>query len=77
MKDLKYSQNNINNISIYSNLVDHNFITTHPSVLLKQKIKIKNLHFFFVPVDKNIECFDVFNLNPSKDLFYAMSHAKV
>ena len=74
MKDLEYSKNNINNISLYSNLVDHNFITTHPSVLFKQKIKIKNLHFFFVPVDKNIECFDVFNLNPSKDLFYAMSH---
>ena len=22
----------------------------------------------------NIECFDVFNLNPRKDIFYAMSH---
>ena len=28
----------------------------------------------FIPVDKNIECFDVFNLNPRKDIFYAMSH---
>jgi hypothetical protein len=27
-----------------------------------------------VPVDKNIECFDVFNMKPKKDLFYAMSH---
>ena len=27
-----------------------------------------------MPVDKNIECFDVFNLRPQKDLFYAMSH---
>jgi len=28
----------------------------------------------FIPVDKNIECFDVFNLKPRKDIFYAMSH---
>jgi len=27
-----------------------------------------------IPVDKNIECFDVFNLKPRKDIFYAMSH---
>ena len=26
------------------------------------------------PVDKNIECFDVFKLNPENDIFYAMSH---
>ena len=26
------------------------------------------------PVDKNIECFDVYNLKPRNDLFYAMSH---
>ena len=74
MPSLDYSKNNIQNISLYSDIVDHNFITTHPSVILNQKIKIKNLHFFFVPVDKNIECYDVFNLNPKMDLFYAMSH---
>ena len=74
MKNLEYSKNNIENIRKYSDYVDHNFLTTDPSVLLKQKIKIKNPHFFFVPVDKNIECFDVYNLNTSKDLFYAMSH---
>ena len=61
-------------MNIYKNLVDHNFITTDPSVLKKQSIDIKNTHFLFVPVDKNIECFDVYKLNPSKDLFYAMSH---
>ena len=55
-------------------LVDHNFITTHPSVFKKQNTNIKNLHFFFVPVDQNIECFDVYKLSPSKDIFYAMSH---
>ena len=26
------------------------------------------------PVDKNIECFDVYNLKPRNDIFYAMSH---
>ena len=41
---------------------------------MKQNNDVKNLHFFFVPVDKNIERFDVFNLNPRKDIFYAMSH---
>jgi glycosyltransferase involved in cell wall biosynthesis len=74
MPSLEYSKKNIKNINIYSDNVDHNFITTHPDVLKKQKINIKNLHFFFVPVDKNIECFDVYKLNPAMDLFYAMSH---
>ena len=40
----------------------------------KQNIDSSNFHFLFIPVDKNIECFDVFNTNPSMDLFYAMSH---
>ena len=74
MPSLHYSKRNLENISIYSDVVDHNFVTTHPSVISDQKIRIKNLHFFFVPVDKNIECYDVFKLNPTKDLFYAMSH---
>ena len=30
---------------MYSDIVDHNFITTDPSVIKKQNIKIKNLHF--------------------------------
>ena len=47
MPSLDYSRNNIKNLTIYSDLVDHNFITTDPSVLKKQKINIKNLHFFF------------------------------
>ena len=60
--------------SHYENIVDHNFITTHPSVFSKQNKNINNLHFIFIPVDKNIECFNVFNLKPRKDIFYAMSH---
>ena len=74
MKSLKDSKANIQKISHYGNIVDHNFITTHPSVFLKQNKNINNLHFIFIPVDKNIECFDVFNLKPRKDIFYAMSH---
>ena len=73
MPSLNYSKQNISNINLYSNFVDHNFITTHPSVI-KNKMNSDNFHFFFVPVDKNIECFDVFNMKPKKDLFYAMSH---
>jgi len=73
MPSLDYSKQNISNINLYSNFVDHNFITTHPSII-KNKVNSNNFHFFFIPVDKNIECFDVFNMNPKKDLFYAMSH---
>ena len=73
MSGLNYSKKNISNINLYSNFVDHNFITTHPSVLKNQDNK-ENFHFFFIPVDKNIECFEVYNLKPKKDLFYAMSH---
>jgi glycosyltransferase involved in cell wall biosynthesis len=74
MESLSYSKSNIENIAFYSSHVDHNFITTDPKIFLKQNNDVKNLHFFFVPVDKNIERFDVFNLNPRKDIFYAMSH---
>ena len=73
MPNLNYSKQNISNINLYSNFVDHNFITTDPSVL-KEKLNINNFHFFFVPVDKNIESFEVYKMRPKKDLFYAMSH---
>ena len=73
MPSLDYSKKNISNIKLYSNIVDHNFITTHPSVI-SNKVKSDNFHFLFVPVDKNIECFDAYNMRPSNDLFYAMSH---
>jgi glycosyltransferase involved in cell wall biosynthesis len=73
MPGLIYSKQNISNISLYSNSVDHNFITTDPTVL-KKTGNSENFHFFFVPVDRNIERFNVFKMNPKKDLFYAMSH---
>ncbi len=73
MPSLNYSTKNISNINMYSDIVDHNFITTDPSVI-KNKINVDNFNFFFVPVDKNIESFDVFKMKPQNDLFYAMSH---
>ncbi len=73
MSGLEYSKTNISNIKFYADYVDHNFITTHTSVA-KNKFKNKNFHFFFVPVDKNIERYDVYKLSPKNDLFYAMSH---
>ena len=73
MSGLDYSKKNITNINLYSQFIDHNFITTDPSVL-KNKINPDNFYFFFVPVDQNIECFDVYNMRPNNDLFYAMSH---
>ena len=72
MPSLNYSKQNISNIKLYSDFVDHNFITTDPSVL--KKTINNNFNFFFVPVDKNIESFEVYKMNPKKDLFYAMSH---
>jgi glycosyltransferase involved in cell wall biosynthesis len=71
MPSLNYSKKNLENINLYSNIADHNFISTDPSVLKEKK---NNFHFFFIPVDKNIERYNVYNLNPKKDIFYAMSH---
>ena len=66
MKSLNYSKKNIS-INMYSDIVDHNFITTNPSII-KNKINTKNLHFFF-SVDRNIESFDVFKMRPQKIYF--------
>ena len=73
MSSLNYSKKNIFNIEMYSKFVDHNFITTHPSIF-KNKLDKNKFNFFFVPVDKNIERFHVYKMRPKKDLFYAMSH---
>ena len=77
MKNLDYAKQNIINIEDYSNLVDHTFVTTETNILKKNSntlMDLKNTHFLFIPVDKNIECFNVFDLKPKMDLFYAMSH---
>ena len=61
-------------LDIYILYVDHNFITTHPSIL-KNKFKNQKFNFFFVPVDRNIECFNVYKSNPEKKIYFiAMSH---
>ena len=73
MQGLKFSQKNIENIRPYAEIVDHNFITTHTSVI-KNQFKNTKFNFFFVPVDENIESFDVYNLPAKNDIFYAMSH---
>ena len=73
MPGLEFSNKNIENIKPYVSLVDHNFITTHPSIM-KSKFKNQKFNFFFIPVDRNIEKFSVYNLTPKNDLFYAMSH---
>ena len=37
MKSLHYSKQNISNMKLYSDFVDNNFITTHPSIENKDK----------------------------------------
>ena len=65
---------NINKLKKFIPLVDHSFVTTDPSVIKLTNNEKKNIHYFITPVDHNIECFNVFNLNPQNDIFYAMSH---
>ncbi len=74
MKNLSDTSENINKLKKFFSMVDHSFITTNPSVLKLSKKFNQNIHFFMTPVDKNIECFDVFKLKPENDVFYAMSH---
>jgi len=74
MKNLSDTSDNVNKLKKFFPMVDHSFITTNPSVLKPSKRLNQNIHFFMTPVDKNIECFDVFKLKPENDVFYAMSH---
>ena len=74
MKSLPDSFNNIQKLSKFNDYVDNNFITTDPNIVLARNKNIKNLNFFFIPVDKNIETYNVYNMSPSNDIFYAMSH---
>ena len=74
MTNLHDTFNNIKKLKRFIPMVDHSFITTNPSVLKFSKKNNPGIHFFMTPVDKNIECFDVFKLKPQNDVFYAMSH---
>ena len=74
IKNLDDYDFNINKIYKYKNYVDHTFVTTSPDVLLDQGNKINNVHYFLIPVDKNIEYLNVSKNSPINDIFYAMSH---
>ena len=74
MKKLHDTKMNNKKLKDLFPIVDHSFITTNPDNLDISKKYIKNVHFLMTPVDKNIECFDVYNLKPENDIFYAMSH---
>ncbi len=74
MSGLSDNNDNLHKLNKFIPLVDHSFITTSPSALNFFDNKKNNTHFLMTPVDRNIECFDVFNLNPKNDVFYAMSH---
>ena len=72
--NLPDTSGNMERLKKFIPIVNHSFITTNPSVLNFSKKNNQNIHFFMTPVDKNIECFDVFKLKPQNDIFYAMSH---
>jgi len=74
MPDLEDAKYNIKKVVTFKEVADHTFITTDPKIFKKQNNELKNLHYFFIPVDRNIECFNVYNLKPQNDIFYAMSH---
>ena len=74
MNNLADKLDNKDKLKKFLPLVDHSFITTNPSVLNFSQKNNQNIHFFMTPVDKNIECFDVYKLRPHNDVFYAMSH---
>ncbi len=74
MTNLPDTFDNMQKLKRFIPLVDHSFITTNPSVLKFSKKNNQFIHFFMTPVDRNIECFDVFKLKPRNDVFYAMSH---
>jgi len=74
MKNVPDTSENILKLKKFLPLVDHSFITTNPSVVNLSNKHSENIHYFMTPVDKNIECFDVYKLKPENDIFYAMSH---
>ena len=68
------SNSNINKVKNFLSSVDHSFITTDPKSIFLSKNKNDSINFFVTPVDKGIECFDVYKLKPKNDIFYALSH---
>ena len=74
MKSVPDSENNLNKKIKFNQIVDHSFVTTDPKVLKDRNKNLKNINILFIPVDKNIETYNVYKMSPKKDLFYAMSH---
>ncbi len=74
MNTSEEAKTNINKVKNFLPQIDHTFITTNPKVTSFDKNNSNNIHYFITPVDRSIECFDVYKLNPQKDLFYAISH---
>ena len=74
MNTSQEAKTNINKVKNFLSEIDHTFITTNPKVTTLSKNNSNNIHYFITPVDRSIECFDVYKLNPQKDLFYAISH---
>ncbi len=67
-------KNNLDLIEKNHDLIDHYFITTHPSVI-KTRIKKNKLNYLPIPVDENIENLKIYkNKYRYKDLFFALSH---
>ena len=52
MSGLDYSKQNISNINVYAEVVDHNFITTDPSIL-KKEIDIKKIQNYITDWENN------------------------
>ena len=66
-------KSNLNLIEKNNDLIDKFFITTSPDVI-KTRINKKKLNFLPIPVDKNIENGEFYNVEKHKDLFFALSH---
>ena len=74
MKNIEIAKNNSSDLKKFLPFVDHSFITTSIDSTIFHGPKYKNISFFMPPVDKGIECFNIYDLNPQNDLFYAISH---
>jgi glycosyltransferase involved in cell wall biosynthesis len=65
---------NINKVKKFLPYVDNTYLTTDPNQTIFKSKNYNNINFLITPVDKGIECFNVFNLKPKNDFFYAISH---
>ena len=64
---------NLDLIEANHNLIDQYFITTSPEII-KCKIPKYKINYLPIPVDPNIENGHFYEINKTKDLFFALSH---